>query len=262
MPRQTGLADWLRAGGLDVIEVDGWQTRGKDSFAPAGVVAHHTAGARTGDAPSLRVCTYGRSDLPGPLCHVLLGRSGTCYVVAAGRANHAGSGGWKELRGNSSVWGIEAENSGTAADPWPQVQLDAYYRLCAVLQVHSLRPGDEQYVCGHKEWAPSRKVDPHSLSMTAFRQSVAEAEEDEMDWDKLREIVREEIVRVAGEPYADRKGNPLTVNKILTEKVNDEYKDGVKETRRELADGFAAVRADIAALDVPRKGAGDDDPPG
>lgn len=164
----TQLADHLRAWGLRVIEVDGWRTRGSSTFNPRGVVVHHTAGGSTGDMGSLRICTTGRSDLPGPLAQVGLGRSGTCYVIAAGRANHAGSGGYRGLSGNSSVWGIEAENNGS--QPWPQVQLDAYYRLCAALL--ELIGKDANWVCGHKEWT-TRKPDPHSLNMPAFRSSVA-----------------------------------------------------------------------------------------
>ncbi|MEO5837776.1 MAG: peptidoglycan-binding protein, partial [Acidimicrobiales bacterium] len=88
--RDTAIAQRLRNAGLKVVEVDGWLTRVSDSFDARGLVDHHTAGGRTGNAPSLNICINGRSDLPGPLCNVLIGRDGTCYVIAAGRANHAG----------------------------------------------------------------------------------------------------------------------------------------------------------------------------
>lgn len=172
MPLQTELADRLVAAGLDVVEVDGWERRGSSSFNPGGVVCHHTADG-AGEIPSLRVLIHGRSDLPGPLCQIGLARSGACYVVAAGRANHAGRGGWKGMVGNSSVWGIEAENRGGAGDPWPEAQMEAYVVLAAVLQDYSARPTDASYVCGHKEWAPGRKPDPHTVDMNAFREVVA-----------------------------------------------------------------------------------------
>lgn len=85
MSRQLWIADRCRSAGLEVAEVNGWRDRGSSAFNPAGLVAHHTAGASTGEMPSLRVLIYGRSDLPGPLCNVGLGRSGKVYVVAAGR---------------------------------------------------------------------------------------------------------------------------------------------------------------------------------
>jgi hypothetical protein len=117
--RDLGLADRMRDAGLDVVEVAGWQTRGSSSFSPRGFVWHHTAGPRTGIAPSLGVCINGRRDLPGPLCNLFLDRAGTVYVVASGRANHAGAGSWAGLTGNASVYGLEIENVGTPPSPGP-----------------------------------------------------------------------------------------------------------------------------------------------
>ncbi len=170
MSRQLWLADRCRDAGLAVAEVAGWRERGSSSFNPAGVVAHHTAGASTGEMPSLRVLINGRSDLPGPLCNVGLGRSGTVYVVASGRANHAGRGGWQGMVGNSSVLGIEAENDGRQA--WPVRQIAAYQRLCRVLLDGMGSP--TRLLCGHKEWT-TRKPDPHSIDMAAWRRNLAPA---------------------------------------------------------------------------------------
>lgn len=172
MARALWIADKLREHGVRVVEVAGWQTRGSDTFNPRGVVAHHTAGG-AGEAPSLNICINGRSGLPGPLANIVLGRSGTAYVIAAGRANHAGVGGWNGLSGNSSVFGIEAENRGYDTDPWPGVQLDAYYKICRAL-IEGVGVGADR-VCGHKEWATprGRKIDPHSLDMNDFRNRVA-----------------------------------------------------------------------------------------
>jgi hypothetical protein len=166
----TGIATRLRAAGLTVVEVAGWQTRGTAGFDPRGSVDHHTAGPRSGNAPSLATCTYGRPDLPGPLCHVLVGRDNTCYVIAAGRANHAGSGGWRGLSGNSSVYGVERENVGTTAEPWRPDQTSTAATVHAAL----IRGrATHEMVCGHKEWT-SRKVDPHTVDMHAFRAMVAQ----------------------------------------------------------------------------------------
>ena len=172
MPRQLWIADKLRQYGLTVVEQPGWQTRGSTSFNPRGLVNHHTASRRGADTPSLRVVINGRSDLPGPLCHVLLARSGTCHVIAAGRANHAGRGWWKGLTGNSSVLGIEAENDGIG-EPWPTAQLNAF-----ILASAALLDGigaDTEMLCGHKEWAPGRKIDPTGIEMDQFRRQVDDA---------------------------------------------------------------------------------------
>ena len=166
MPRQLWIADQARNWGLTVVEVDGWRERGSASFSPAGVVCHHTAGPASGDIPSLRLLINGREDCAGPLCNFGLARSGTVYVVAAGRANHAGKGGWKGLVGNSSVMGIEAENTGRG-EPWPDIQLRAYERLVAAL-VSGMNSRVE-LVCAHREWAPGRKPDPAGIEMDPFR---------------------------------------------------------------------------------------------
>jgi peptidoglycan hydrolase-like protein with peptidoglycan-binding domain len=104
-----------------------------------------------------------------------LGRDGTFYVIAAGRANHAGAGGWRGITtGNGSFIGIEAENTGKAPDSWPSRQLDAYCRGAAAILEHI--GATEEMCCGHKEYArpPGRKGDPHTLVMSEFRANVAQ----------------------------------------------------------------------------------------
>lgn len=166
----TGIAQRLRDAGLSVVECAGWQTRGSSSFDPRGSVDHHTAGPATGDAPSLNTCINGRPDLAGPLCNVLIGRNptNTCYVISAGRANHAGSGGWHGLSGNSSVYGIERENVGTAAEPWRPDQTDAAARAHAAL-IRGRAEAD--MVCRHQEWT-SRKIDTHDVNGSDLRNLV------------------------------------------------------------------------------------------
>lgn len=167
------LADELEAAGLKVAEQPGWKTRGREEMGPVlGVMCHHTAGPRTGNAPSLGVVTNGRSDLPGPLAQLVLGRDGAFYCVAAGRANHAGQGDWRgQTAGNHNFIGIEAENTGLPDDPWPAVQLDAYRRgAAAILKKVG---ADASMCCGHKEYAlpAGRKTDP-SFDMAAFRRDL------------------------------------------------------------------------------------------
>jgi hypothetical protein len=169
------LADVLRAAGCNVVELAGWQTRGRPgSFGPVkGILCHHTAGPLTGNAPSLGTVVAGRSDLPGPLAHLHLARDGTFTVIAAGRCNHAGAGSWNGVdSGNTNFIGIEAENAGTDADPWPDIQMEAYAKGCAAILKHI---GVPAIMCaGHKEYAlpPGRKIDP-SFNMVAFRKKVA-----------------------------------------------------------------------------------------
>jgi len=170
----TWLPEVLRAAGLKVALVDGWENRGNGDIGEIqGVICHHTAGPRTGNMPSLRTVTNGRPDLPGPLSQLGLGRDGTFYVIAGGRCSHAGKGDWQGIKaGNSHLIGIEAENTGLSNDfPWPQVQLDAYQRGVAAILKHIGHGAGN--CCGHREYAlPSgRKTDP-TFDMEFFRSVV------------------------------------------------------------------------------------------
>lgn len=177
--KDIGLINHLRKWGLKVQEKDGWRHRGRPyNFYPRAIIVHHTAsGSQSGNFASENIVTYGRSDLPGPLCQVLLGRDGTVKMIADGYANHAGYGGPKEgipaNQGNTYTIGIEAENNGVG-EPWSAKQLNAYYRLCAALMVWIGRK-DVDRVFGHKEWAPGRKIDPNGIDMDKFRAEVRKA---------------------------------------------------------------------------------------
>lgn len=177
----TWLPDVLENAGLKVAETPGWRTRGRaDMGTVRGVMCHHTATPKTiiGNMPSLNMLINGRpagphsTALAGPLAQLGLGRDGTFYVIAAGRANHAGAGRWEDVTlGNSCFIGIEAENSGLADDPWPAVQIDAYQRgAAAILKQVGAGAG---MCCGHKEYATpaGRKTDP-SFDMPSFRSAV------------------------------------------------------------------------------------------
>jgi N-acetyl-anhydromuramyl-L-alanine amidase AmpD len=165
----------LKAAGLKVALVEGWEDRGRGDVGEIqGVICHHTVGPKDGNMPSLNTLIHGRNDLPGPLSQLGLGRDGTYYVIAAGRCNHAGTGIFQGLvNGNGHFIGIEAENTGRSNDfPWPEVQLDAYRRGVAAILKH-IGKGAE-FCCGHKEFAlpQGRKSDP-SFDMTEFRAAVA-----------------------------------------------------------------------------------------
>lgn len=153
------LVRHLRANGVTVKFVQGWRTRGS-SYAPRGQMEHHTASNPLGgNAPALGIVTNGRSDLPGPLAQTLTARNGTVYIVAKGRANHAGTGGPRsgipQNSGNSFLRGNEAENSGVG-ERWSKKQVDAMVTLDAVT-LKLLKRGAAMYM-EHKQWT-TRKID-------------------------------------------------------------------------------------------------------
>jgi len=165
MPYLTNLDTIARRTGYPVTEVDGWKTRGHGPQPYVkGIVAHHTAGH-----DDMKVVRDGRPGLDGPLSHFWLKHDGSIYVIAAGRCWHNAPS-TSLNHSNSYSIGIEAENDGK--EPWPEKQLDAYYKLCAELcKAYDL---SASAVKGHKEVNTS-KVDPHSLNMNTFRSNVAKA---------------------------------------------------------------------------------------
>lgn len=172
----TWLPQVLKDKGLKVSLTDGWENRGRGEMgAIKGVICHHTATPKSAaNMPTLNMLIKGRSDLPGPLAQLGLGRDGTFYVVAAGRCNHAGKGSWQGITtGNTSFIGIEAENSGLKDDsPWPEVQMDAYRRGVAAILEHVGQPAD--FCAGHKEYAlPKGRKDDPDFDMNEFRKGVA-----------------------------------------------------------------------------------------
>ena len=173
----TNLADILRNAGLNVVEVDGWKTRGHGQMNPIkSIIVHHTAGPATGDFPSLKIVRDGRSDLPGPLSQLGLGRTGTWYVIAAGLSYHAGATINDSLYANVNAIGVEAEGTGLPATDtghvhWPEVQWQSYVKGVKALQAAFSVPTSR--VLGHKEAAAplGRKIDPN-FSMAEFRAAL------------------------------------------------------------------------------------------
>jgi len=187
----------LRAEGVKVVEVDGWRDHERDdetgkAFGPVhGVMIHHTV--TKGTQNTIDICWDGYDELPGPLCHGVIAKDGTVYLISGGRANHAGAGdpdvhdaviaenyGDKPpasdvhdgesggVDGNDCMYGFECENMGDGKDPWPQVQLDAIERTAAA--ICRFYGWTAKSVIGHKEWS-DWKSDP-TFSMTEMRNKV------------------------------------------------------------------------------------------
>lgn len=182
----------LRQEGLRVVEVGDWSTHNRNHKGPwgpvHGVMMHHTV-TRGTDA-SVRICKDGHSSLPGPLCHGVVDKDGTVYLVGYGRCNHAGLGDPDVLKavisegplptdneatadGNRSFYGFECVNLGDANDPWPPEQLLAMEKIGAALcRAHKW---SARSVIAHKEWQPG-KPDPSGPGMPdmgTFRSRVA-----------------------------------------------------------------------------------------
>jgi hypothetical protein len=156
------LAGIWRRRGLKILEMPGWQDRGRSSTISFDVLGvHHTAAAVDVD----RVLRDGRSDVPGPLCNVALHANGDVVLIASGRANHFGVATWS----SSQALGVEATGP-PFTNYHAYVQLAAGFcewkRLPPTAVARSDRPVPVHLVAAHKEVATfddgsyGRKVNP------------------------------------------------------------------------------------------------------
>ncbi len=198
--RVLELADKLRARGLQVVEVEGWQTRGREfPLRPDICIRHWTAGPTTGRTPSLRVVTNGRIDLRGPLAQIYQSREtdgdDVIFVIASGVANHAGRGRWAGVSGNSKSMGLEIEWSG------PDETFSDRRKLVSELAMAALMDcalgTNTNDACEHREYAlpPGRKIDTN-LDGDELRRRMAELrdipdDDDDDDDDPAEHIVAE-----------------------------------------------------------------------
>ena len=183
---QRWLADEMRAAGLSVIEVEGWQNRGRPastgSFNPRGATTVHHVGARTSQsnpAAGLQLLITGRSDLPGPLAQIATDYNGNVYIIAAGRANHAGRIGKPGVvgmplggDGNEHSIGNEVMTDGT--QKMPKAQEEAIALAAAVITLHNAR--NSTWAHRHEDISPTGKWDLGQWTTAELRRRVANAQ--------------------------------------------------------------------------------------
>jgi len=196
MSRLTDLADVLRAAGVPVVEVEGWQTRGRGGDGgqyqpgrPNHVMVHHTAGASGASAASEVNYMVNVSDV-APVANLYIARdkdNAAVWIMAAGPTNTNGKGSapWDPKTKNDDMnrmaIGIEIGNNGLG-EPYGNKQQETLVAVCAALcETYSI-PVD--HVRSHAEYSPGRKIDPAGPSrwatsgtwpMDAFRETIAGA---------------------------------------------------------------------------------------
>jgi hypothetical protein len=234
LPRN--LPALLRSAGLTVVEVDGWQTRGRPAstggFAPVGVLNHHTGASARGwsRAKELVYAKWmfltGRPDdgLPAPLVQIALGRSATVYLGAAGRANHAGtaqaSGSVNDGDGNSLYIGVEWMLSGTEDIPAEMMRAGAILNAVLTEEVTDGGKGTSVYTIScHYQTSVTGKWDigdPNGvlhggkrvLDVPKFRRAVT-VERDRLYHQPAQVPAPTPTHREPGEPRTIRVRGPL-----------------------------------------------------
>lgn len=128
---------------------------------PSGIMLHHTAGTETSDLPTLTRAGTGVSS------NDYVNKQGIIFelVPFARRAWHAGTrdgsqAGKYYYDGNTYYWGIEIENLGNGSDPYPKTQIDAIVWRCRQLRKRWPNIDHPDQIFRHRDFAPSRKIDP------------------------------------------------------------------------------------------------------
>ncbi|HYQ69239.1 N-acetylmuramoyl-L-alanine amidase [Actinophytocola sp.] len=187
----------LRAAGVVVHEMPGWQSRGNGmSSAYEGGLIHHTAtpfGMALPGTNAGRLLVDGRTNLSGPLCNYAGNEDGSITVIAAHPANHAGASGGRSMGPlpvttlfNKRVLGLEIVYPGTS--PMRDVQFHAAVTWArAVAGVFGR--GEVQRIRAHAETSVTGKWDPgdapgRTIDMTAFRNAVASGQENDLTPDE------------------------------------------------------------------------------
>lgn len=201
---QRWLAAEFRAAGLTVIEVDGWENRGRPAstghYDPREGVTNHHTGATSSAAnpgPTLQTLITGRPDLPGPLAPWSVRYDGAVVVIAAGRCNHAGRVGKPVpfavmgADGNAIFMGDEIDTNGT--QQMPAAQRHAVAVTNRVYLEHFDKPVER--VHRHADISGTGKWDLGSLTTQQLRDDVQNLDEEtDMPYNEWPEKDREALV--------------------------------------------------------------------
>ncbi len=169
LARMERILTRVEKAGVKIREMDGWRSRGRTfERVPVGLIDHHDAsGPQHGEWGFLNAIVNGRTSptvVPGPLSQFQVARCLSVpqvAVCAAGRANHSGTGGpygpVPKDAGSSWLYGVEKAHGGVSSEPMTP---DFHYATDALFAAILAECRDPRLLIGHKEWAPTRKVDP------------------------------------------------------------------------------------------------------
>jgi hypothetical protein len=243
----TDLGKVLRDAGLDVVEIPGWSSRGRPastgSFDPRGNLWHHTGGPADGLEYARWLALVGRSDLPAPLCQVSVGRDGTMYLCAAGRANHAGSakaaGPVPGGDGNALYLGWECQNTG--GEGWSTAQYDAMVTAAAATSKHYGWAAVANRA--HRETSLTGKWDPGLLDMDKFRADIADRMEGDpmADYEAQLKRIEDKVDAGNAADKASRERAGIRYHKVrdVLKRLETEVKDDA--TKAQVRDALAAL---------------------
>ena len=164
--------DGIRSFGVRVIEQPGWQNKSDMMLNTTGFMLHHDALALgiVNNDPNDDFNVPNHMGRPGVLGSQLWASTrGEVVIMAAGGKGHAGNGQWRSIpanRGNNYCAALETDH--TVGTGWSNPLLRAIDVVTLVV-VRNHNIDVDNWVCGHREYAPNRKVDPDAYDLNAWR---------------------------------------------------------------------------------------------
>lgn len=265
----SDLAGILRAAGLTVSTAYTGPGETDGGFSPLGLILHHDAAGLSytdgwGGKDDTSIAAYMAK--PGNNgAQFWVGRSGTWYILAAGRMWHAGTGsGYGNIpanAGNTYAYGIETDY-GPVRPGWsgPTVSSEGYtWPAWDAAHIEAINVGSRALAkalglntfCGHKEYAPDRKIDPANLSLDDWRAAIngpapkppvpPTPDPDFMEWimalpgapanltyQQLTKDVANEVARMQQQVAADKLGAAHGLGVVINRLNHGQNYDGTR----------------------------------
>jgi len=165
----------IRSFGLNVIEQPGWENKSDTMLNIRGWMLHHDAmalGLNNNPNDDFNVPTY--MGTPGVLGSQIWGSTGGDVVImAAGGKGHAGVGQWRAIprdQGNNYCAAMETDH--TTGSGWSN-PLRRAIDVVSLVVVRNHNIDVDNWMCGHREYAPTRKSDPDAFDLDDWRWRVS-----------------------------------------------------------------------------------------
>jgi hypothetical protein len=212
----------------------------------------------------------GVSGTPGPLCSILTCRGNSSHppsvhIIAAGRANHAGTGdGWGNIpRDQGNTYAVGHEIAQTVDQKWPADQLDQVRKAEAAI-MRKLKATPSKSLPAHSEYAPGRKIDvtggSHGQNMNNERATIATyMEGDDMP---TAEEIASAVWKSPVNPNSDTSDASIQINTAVRRTYDnsvyaltklDALSKSIAELRTLIADTGSGAVTLSGALDVTLK---------
>lgn len=233
----------LQRAGIVVRGYGAWWSRSAGSFAPRGIMLHHDA-SPIGPSPGVRDWLATGASF-APASHFWVDMTGVWWVICNGRANHAGGNNfsWGAIEANSGnyrTFGVETDH--TIHEVWPaplyRSLVTGFRAICDTFGWDV-----DRSVISHKEYAPTRKIDPDGIYMPTFRGDV-KAHAGPPPGEPAEEDEDEDMILIHNDPPSSPyllSGGVLC--QIKDGKTVAALKEaGIKETRWSAGDFKTAMR--------------------